>query len=90
MSASDPATREAKLGEGLLQKAMQHGVPGATQIIYSLRVLPDASPGMTEETLAPNNVANKPGFVPVKPPYRVFRADFGTDPSRHRVHQRRR
>ena len=79
--SSDSATREAKMGERLLQKAMQHGVPGATQIIYSLRVLPDASPGITEQTLAPNNVANKPGFVPVKPPYRVFRADFGTNPS---------
>ncbi len=80
-SALDPASPEVKLRKGLLQKAMHHGVPGSTEIIYSLRVLPDAAPEITEQTLAPNNVANKPGFLPIRPPYRVFRADFGTDPS---------
>jgi hypothetical protein len=70
-----------KIGEMLMQKAMQHGVPGSTQIIYTVRVLPDAAPSVTEDTLAPGNVANAQGFQPITPPYRRYRIDFGTDPS---------
>ncbi len=82
-AASTPATEsaDALLSESLMQKAMQHGVPGSTQIVYTVRILPDAAPGVTEDTLAPENVANRPGFLAITPPYRRYRVDFGTDPS---------
>ncbi len=79
--APDAANADALIGESLMQKAMQHGVPGSTQIVYTVRVLPDAAPGVTENDLAPNNVANGQGFSPIKPPYRRYRVDFGVDPS---------
>jgi VWFA-related protein len=79
--ASGNLSQNKLTSESLMQKAMQHGVPGSTQIVYTVRVLPDAAPGVTEDTLAPNNVANRQGFLPIKPPYRRYRTDFGTDPS---------
>jgi VWFA-related protein len=81
--AATPAAEsaDALLSESLMQKAMQHGVPGSTQIVYTVRILPDAAAGVTEDTLAPENVANRPGFLAITPPYRRYRVDFGTDPS---------
>ncbi len=79
--SAEAAKTDATIGESLLQKAMQHGVPGATQIVYTVRVLPNTQAGVTEETLAANNVANRTGFLPIKPPYRSYRVDFGVDPS---------
>jgi VWFA-related protein len=79
--AAPAAASDAALSESPLQKAMQHGVPGAAQIVYTVRILPDAPPGVTEEALASDNVANRAGFLPIKPPYRRYRVDFGTDPS---------
>jgi len=78
---ADAAKAIAAAGEALIQKAMQHGVPGSTQILYTVRVLPAAAPSVTEDTLAKDNAANRTGFLPIKPPYRTYRIDFGTDPS---------
>jgi VWFA-related protein len=69
------------LGESLMQKAMQHGVPGATQIVYTVRALPDDNAPDTSTSLAKDNVANREGFLPIKPPYRRYSVGFGTDPS---------
>jgi VWFA-related protein len=80
-AATDAANPEHAVGEGLLQKAMQHGVPGSTQIVYTVRVLPDVQPSITQDTLAKGNVANRTGFLTIKPPYRTYRVDFGVDPS---------
>jgi VWFA-related protein len=80
-SSAPAAAPDVALGESLMQKAMQHGVPGSTQIVYTVRVLPDAAPSVTEDSLAPNNIANRPGFLAIKPPYRRYRVDFGADPS---------
>ncbi len=80
-ASPNAANTDAAIGESLLQKAMRHGVPGATQIVYTVRVLPNAQSDVTEDTIAPNNVANRAGFLPIKPPFRTYRVDFGVDPS---------
>jgi len=78
-SAAAITDPNAVVGESLMQKAMQHGVPGGTQIVFTVRALPDPAPDTN--TLAPSNIANRPGFLPIHPPYRRYRIDFGTDPS---------
>ena len=60
------------------QKAMLHGVPPATQLLYKVLIQPAA--GGVEETLAKGNIANKPGYAPAKPPYRRYVVAFAASP----------
>ncbi len=57
-----------------LPEAMVHGLPGATQIIYKLRVLPVSS--TDEDKPAPTNLIDLPGFAPAKGPFRRYSLDF--------------
>jgi hypothetical protein len=57
-----------------LPEAMVHGLPGATQIIYKLRVLPTSS--TEEDKPAPTNLIDQPGFAPAKAPFRRYSIDF--------------
>ncbi len=59
-------------------QAMVHGLPGATQIVYKIRVLPaTATP---EDTLAKDNLTGAKGFAPVKGPYRRYLVDYAASP----------
>jgi len=60
------------------QRAMLHGVPPATQLLYKVLIQPAA--GGLEDTLAKGNVANKPGYAPAKPPYRRYVVAFAASP----------
>jgi len=60
------------------QKAMVHGVPPSTQILYKVLIQP-ASAG-TEDKPAAQNVVNKPGFAPARPPYRRYVVQFAVSP----------
>ena len=74
------ASAAAKPGQALVDRAIRHGVPGATQLIYTQRVLPEDPAGVTCESLAPGNIANQPGFPHIEPPYRNYILNFGADP----------
>ena len=59
-------------------QAMVHGLPGATQIVYKMRVLPaSAAP---EDALAKDNLTGAKGFAPVKGPYRRYLVDYAASP----------
>ncbi len=60
-------------------QAMVHGLPGATQIVYKIRVLP-AAPA-PEEALAKDNLTGAKGFAPVKGPYRRYLVDYAASPA---------
>jgi hypothetical protein len=63
----------------LILKAMYHGVPGATQIMYKVRVLPTLD--TAEDKVAPQNLANEPNQAASKPPYRRYSVDFAVVPN---------
>lgn len=92
-SADDPATGVSPLttaaGPGIdaagthqdpaqMVKAMAHGVPGATQILFKVRVLPVST--ASEETVAPGNVINAPNQTIVHGPFRRYGVDFAVLP----------
>lgn len=70
----EPATGNAPTPTDptLMQKAMAHGVPGATQILYKVLLRP--IPGAPEDAPAPGNRLATPPIA--KPPYRRFAIDF--------------
>ncbi len=77
--STDPV-KAASPGQMLVERAVRHGVPGATQIVYTLRILPTDAAGITHDALALDNVANQPGFLHIDPPYREYTIDYGADP----------
>jgi hypothetical protein len=58
---------------------MVHGVPGATQVLYKLRVLPTYN--APEDTVAPGNTFNEARKDDLKPPFRRYSLDFAVVPS---------
>ena len=60
------------------QKAMVHGVPPSTQILYKVLIQPAAAG--TEDKPAAQNVMNKPGYAPAKPPFRRYVVQFAASP----------
>lgn len=68
------AAPAANTDRSAVMRAIAHGVPGATEIIFKLRVLPAST--STEDTLAPGNTSG-----PAKPagPFRRFLVDFAAD-----------
>jgi VWFA-related protein len=72
------STTLATVSSPSIVKAMVHGVPGATQVLYKLRVLPTYN--AQEDSVAPGNIfneANKPEF---KGPFRRYSVDFAVVP----------
>lgn len=59
-------------------QAMVHGLPGATQILYKVRVVPATT--APESTLAKDNLTNVKGFANVKGPYRRYLVDYAAAP----------
>ena len=66
-------------GRDAMMKAMIHGVPGATQILYKVRILPRSN--ATEDTVAQRNGANSPNYAAMKPPYKRYALDFAVSPA---------
>ncbi len=64
---------------GLIMKAMAHGVPSSSQILYKVRILPTSAG--TEDTLAPGNGAPTTGPNVPKPPFRRFSIDYTALPA---------
>ena len=60
-------------------QAMVHGLPGATQIVYKIRVLPAAA--TPEDAPAKDNVTGAKGFATVKGPYRRYLVDYAASPA---------
>ena len=67
-----------RLRGAAMTAAMGHGLPGTTQILYKVRVLPATT--STEEVLAHANVPTKTGAAAIKPPYRRLLVDFSANP----------
>jgi hypothetical protein len=63
---------------GLIVKAMAHGSPGSTQILYKVRVLPIA--GDPSPEVAPENILGDPKQSQAKPPYRMYSIDYAAVP----------
>jgi VWFA-related protein len=61
------------------QKAMVHGVPPSTQILYKVLIQPAS--GTLEDKPAPQNVINRPGFAPAKAPFRRYIVAFAASPN---------
>jgi VWFA-related protein len=61
-----------------MQQAMIHGLPGGTQIIYKLRVLPAST--TPEDAIAPHNLTGASGFAPAKGPFQRLLVDYAADP----------
>jgi VWFA-related protein len=57
---------------GLIVKAIAHGVPGGTQILYKVRILPIE--GEPSDTIAQGNILGDPKEA--KPPYRNYSVDY--------------
>ena len=86
--AEDPDSRLSALSNptsgltadpGPMRRAMTHGAPGPTQIIFKARVLPTST--ASESTLAQGNIAASPKS---KAPYRRYAVDFAADA--HTIH----
>jgi VWFA-related protein len=60
------------------EKAMLHGVPPATQILYKVLIQPATS--STESHLADRNVTGAKGYAPANPPYRRLVVAFAVAP----------
>ncbi len=58
----------------LIFKAMSHGVPGASQILYKVRVIPTNT--ATEDTVAPENTLTDSGSDKAKGPFRRYSVDY--------------
>ena len=70
---------EAKPDPNAMLQAMAHGMPGGTQIIYKVRVIPATT--TPEDALAKDNLTGAKGFVPIKGPYRRYLVDYAAAPS---------
>jgi VWFA-related protein len=64
---------------GLIVKAMAHGSPGSSQILYKVRVLPIA--GDPSADVAPGNILGDPKQSQAKPPYRMYSIDYAAVPN---------
>ena len=75
-TASTTPGQQESLTRGILYQraAMLHGAPAPEEILFKVRILP-AVRG-TEETLAPENIADP--AHPIQPPFRRFAVDFAT------------
>ena len=62
-----------------MHQAMIHGLPGASQIVYKVRVLPAST--ASEQTTALGNIVDSPGFAHAKGPYHRYAIDFAALPS---------
>jgi hypothetical protein len=79
LTAADTAVPTPKTDSGAIVKAMTHAVPGATQVLYKLRVLPAST--TPEDTVAPGNLFNEANRADLKPPFRRYSVDFAVVPS---------
>jgi VWFA-related protein len=64
---------------GLVYRAMAHGVPASTDILFKARVLPSTS--TTEDTPAARNIATTSGPAAARGPFRLYSVDFAVLPS---------
>lgn len=76
--ASPSPTVVAGAPASAAQKAMLHGVPPASQLLYKVLIQPASTE--LEDKLVPTNVANKTGYAAARPPYRRFVVAFAASP----------
>lgn len=77
-SVTADARTTAKPDANAMLQAMVHGLPGGTQIIYKVRVVPATT--TPEDTPAKTDVVGAKGFVAVKGPYRRYLVDYAAAP----------
>ena len=77
--AAGTAVVASKSDSRLIVKAMAHAVPGSTQVLYKLRVLPTSM--APEDTVAPGNLFNEAKSTDLKPPFRRYSVDFVVVPA---------
>jgi hypothetical protein len=78
-SAIEAVPNDSTRDSSAIERAMSHGVPGSTQLLYKVRVLPIA--GEPSAELASENVAGDPKQSQGKPPYRNYSIDFAVVPA---------
>ena len=78
-SAIEASPAKTVRDTSVIEKAMAHGVPGSTQLLYKVRVLPIA--GEPSAELASENIAGDPRQSQGKPPYRDYSIDFAVVPT---------
>ncbi len=69
---------QGKLNDASLQRAMVHGAPGATQVLYKVSVLPEAVEMAADK--AQTGLPEDRGYRRVGGRFRRFRVDFLLDP----------
>jgi VWFA-related protein len=73
------ASGKPVVNQTTVQKSMYHGAPGATQVLYKVRIVP--ATGQDEDEAADGNRFEVRNAVGAKPPFRRYSIDYAAVPS---------